>query len=221
MAPVFSVLFSILLATQAQAAGATENLIIAAAQQAETELNACVGLAIHDTGSGTRWQYNADERFPMTSTFKVLACGALLARQDVGDEDLNRQVPISQSDLVTYSPVTETWVGQADFLTDPRFGNRRISHQVGLADWHLPFQVFIANILPRKQCPACQHLEGTGHGEPLISIVLPAVSAAGIVNSQTNTCIQLCLGLLCRCNNRIFCSSRRLCLGGQEDGKQD
>src|SRR5690625_1202767 len=112
MAPVFSVLFAIFLVTQAQAAGATENPIIAAAQQAEIELDARVGLAIHDTGSGTRWQYNADERFPMTSTFKVLACGALLARQDVGDEDLNRQVPISQSDLVTYSPVTETQVGQ-------------------------------------------------------------------------------------------------------------
>nr|AMP55782.1 CARB-PSE [uncultured bacterium] len=112
MAPVFSFLFAIFLATQAQAAGATENPIIAAAQQAETELNARVGLAIHDTGSGNSWQYNADERFPMTSTFKVLACGALLARQDVGDEDLSRQVPISQSDLVTYSPVTETWVGQ-------------------------------------------------------------------------------------------------------------
>lgn len=112
MAPIFSVLFAILLATQAQAAGATENPIIAAAQQVETQLNARVGLAIHDTGSDTSWQYNAYERFPMTSTFKVLACGALLARQDVGDEDLKRQVPISQSDLVTYSPVTETWVGQ-------------------------------------------------------------------------------------------------------------
>ena len=112
MAPIFAVLFAVLLATQAQAAGATEKPIIAAAQQAEAQLNARVGLAIHDTGSGTSWQYNADERFPMTSTFKVLACGALLARQDAGDEDLNRQVPISQSDLVTYSPVTETWVDQ-------------------------------------------------------------------------------------------------------------
>ena len=112
MAPIFAVLLAVLLATQAQAAGATENPIIAAAQQAETQLDARVGLAIHDTGSGTSWQYNADERFPMTSTFKVLACGALLAQQDAGDEDLNRQVPISQSDLVTYSPVTETWVDQ-------------------------------------------------------------------------------------------------------------
>ena len=56
MAPVFSVLFAIFLATQAQAAGATESPIIAAAQQAETELNARVGLAIHDTGSGNSWQ---------------------------------------------------------------------------------------------------------------------------------------------------------------------
>src|SRR5690554_1835606 len=112
MAPMFAVLFAVLLGTQAQATEATENPIIAAAQQAETLLDARIGLAIHDTGNGTSWQYNADERFPMTSTFKVLACGALLAQQDAGEEDLNRLVTVNQSDLVTYSPVTEAWVDQ-------------------------------------------------------------------------------------------------------------
>ena len=49
----------------------------------------------------------------MSSTFKVLACGALLARGDAGYLERNQRVSISQSDLVTYSPVTEEWVGQA------------------------------------------------------------------------------------------------------------
>src|SRR5690554_5590153 len=96
-----------------QLANAAENLIRDAARQAEARLDARVGLAIYDTGSAASWQYNADERFPMTSTFKVLACGALLARGDAGYLERNQRVSISQSDLVTYSPVTEEWVGQA------------------------------------------------------------------------------------------------------------
>lgn len=101
-----------LFATQAQLASATENLILDAARQAEARLDARLGLAIYDTGSAASWQYNADERFPMTSTFKVLACGALLARRDAGDVEKSQRVSINQSDLVSYSPVTAEWVGQ-------------------------------------------------------------------------------------------------------------
>ncbi|PMR77945.1 class A beta-lactamase [Halomonas endophytica] len=109
---MLAALFSLLCATQSQLAGAAENLIFDAARQTEARLDARVGLAIYDTGSGASWLYNADERFPMASTFKVLACGALLARSDAGYENRNRLVPIVQSDLVTYSPVTEGWLGQ-------------------------------------------------------------------------------------------------------------
>lgn len=95
-----------------QLATAADNPVTEAARQAESRLEARVGLAIHDTGSGESWLYKADERFPIASTFKVMACAALLARQDAGDENLDRRVGIALADLVTYSPVTEGWVGQ-------------------------------------------------------------------------------------------------------------
>ena len=47
----------------------------------------------------------------MCSTFKVLACAAVLGRVDMGQEDLNRRIRFEASDLVTYSPVTKDRVG--------------------------------------------------------------------------------------------------------------
>ena len=72
----------------------------------ESRLGARLGVFIHDRETGTRWQYKADERFPLSSTFKTLACAALLQRVDGGLEQLDRQVIFSESDLVSYSPVT-------------------------------------------------------------------------------------------------------------------
>lgn len=92
---------------------AGEAQLISKVQEAEKQINARIGLAIRNTESGETWRYRADERFPMASTFKLLACAALLANIDEGKEDGNRQVKISQDDIVTYSPLTENWVGQA------------------------------------------------------------------------------------------------------------
>lgn len=77
----------------------------------EDRLGVRFGLAILDTETGRRWQHRADERFPLCSTFKVLASGAVLSRVSEGAEDLGRRIPIRQKDLVTYSPVTEKRVG--------------------------------------------------------------------------------------------------------------
>ena len=46
----------------------------------------------------------------MSSTFKPLLCGAVLARVDAGSESLSNQVTYRSEDLVTYSPVTEEHV---------------------------------------------------------------------------------------------------------------
>jgi beta-lactamase class A len=59
-----------------------------------------------DTGSGQRLAQRGRERFPLTSTFKFLAAGHVLARVDRGEERLDRMVAYTQDDLVTYSPVT-------------------------------------------------------------------------------------------------------------------
>lgn len=78
----------------------------------EERLDARIGVAVLDTQTGRRWEHRADERFPMTSTFKALACGAVLTRVDAGEEDLDRRIRIEASDIVTYSPVTENHVGE-------------------------------------------------------------------------------------------------------------
>ncbi len=77
----------------------------------ESRLDARIGVAVLDTQTGLRWGYRADERFPMSSTFKVLACGAVLARVDAGKESLDRRLRFEAGDLVTYSPVTEHRTG--------------------------------------------------------------------------------------------------------------
>lgn len=70
-----------------------------------------LGVAIHDTGSGQRHGCRSDERFPMCSTFKVLACAAVLTRVDAGQDSLSRRIRFEASDLVTYSPVTKNRIG--------------------------------------------------------------------------------------------------------------
>lgn len=83
------------------------------------EIEARVGFAAYDVESGQKWEYQADQRFAMSSTFKTLACAALLHRVDAGHENLERKVSFSKSDLVTYSPITEKYAGnQAMTLAD-------------------------------------------------------------------------------------------------------
>jgi beta-lactamase class A len=71
-----------------------------------------LGVAALDTQSGRRIVHRADERFPMCSTFKVLAVGALLARVDRGAEKLGRWVPYGAADVRGfYAPVTQAHLG--------------------------------------------------------------------------------------------------------------
>lgn len=81
-------------------------------RQAEKHLSAHIGVSILDTATNQQWSYRGDERVPLTSTFKTLACAKLLF-----DVDQQRILPsdsevIVENDLVTYSPVTEKYVGK-------------------------------------------------------------------------------------------------------------
>ncbi|STV79633.1 beta-lactamase [Klebsiella pneumoniae] len=67
----------------------------------ESQLSGRVGMIEMDLASGrTLTAWRADERFPMMSTFKVVLCGAVLARVDAGDEQLERKIHYRQQDLV-------------------------------------------------------------------------------------------------------------------------
>ena len=66
-----------------------------------------LGVAVLDTKTAVTVGHRSGERFPMCSTFKLLAVGAVLRRADQRREQLNRIVRFTQKDIVTYSPATE------------------------------------------------------------------------------------------------------------------
>jgi beta-lactamase class A len=93
------------------AAGEPNHALAATLKKLETESGGRLGVAMLDTATGAQIGHRADERFPMCSTFKALAVGAVLKRVDAGEEDLTRRIRFSKSDLVAYSPATEGHVG--------------------------------------------------------------------------------------------------------------
>nr|WP_271911638.1 class A beta-lactamase [Halomonas alkaliphila] len=88
---------------------AQDDNLLTEVDRIERQLDARVGFAAYDLETEQRWEYNADQLFAMSSTFKTLACAALLQRVDEGSEQLERRVKVSASDIVTYSPVTEAY----------------------------------------------------------------------------------------------------------------
>lgn len=89
--------------------------VIEAVTALERRLKSRLGISVLSEDGAVLWAYRADERFPMSSTFKALAAAAVLARVDAGREDLARVVTFRKSELVDYSPVTENHV--ADGMT--------------------------------------------------------------------------------------------------------
>jgi len=72
----------------------------------EKRTGARIGVAALDTGSGKRLDYRSAECFPMCSTFKFLAAGAVLKLVDGGQEKLDRFVSYGEKDILEYAPVT-------------------------------------------------------------------------------------------------------------------
>ena len=70
-----------------------------------------LGVSVLDTETNISLGYRETERFPVCSTFKVLAVGFVLARVDQGVEKLERRVIYGKDVVVTYSPETEKHVG--------------------------------------------------------------------------------------------------------------
>jgi len=66
-----------------------------------------IGVAALDTGSGKRFDYRSKERFPMCSTFKLLAAAAVLKQVDGRHEKLDRFVSYDAKDILEYAPVTK------------------------------------------------------------------------------------------------------------------
>lgn len=66
-----------------------------------------LGVSAINARTDQRLAYRADERFPMCSTFKAMLAAAVLARQASDALLLEKRITYQQSELVTYSPMTE------------------------------------------------------------------------------------------------------------------
>ena len=80
--------------------------------QVEKETGSRIGLGVIDTENGRRIEHRPNERFLMCSTFKLLAVAAVLERVDRGEENFDRFVRYSQTDLLEYAPVTKQHVAE-------------------------------------------------------------------------------------------------------------
>jgi beta-lactamase class A len=78
----------------------------------EQDSSGRLGVAVLDTGSGTEAKHRADERFPMCSTFKLLAAAAILVRVDAGREKLDRAITFGPGDILPNSPTTSARVSE-------------------------------------------------------------------------------------------------------------
>ena len=111
-----SLLFGVLLVAN-QAGGADQPLVDAATAEKriaalETRLGGRLGVAALDTSSSRRLEHRAGERFPMCSTFKLLAAAAVLHRVDEKKEQLTRFIPYTEADLLEYAPITREHVNE-------------------------------------------------------------------------------------------------------------
>jgi len=80
--------------------------------QLEDQLQARIGVTVYDLETDEQVEHHGNDRFPMSSTFKTLACAALLHRVDTNQDSLQRRITFKNDTLVSYSPVTENYIGE-------------------------------------------------------------------------------------------------------------
>jgi len=111
-----SLVFGVLLVAS-HARGADQPLVDTAAAEKrivalEMRLGGRLGVAAVEIGSNRRLEHRASERFPMCSTFKLLAASAVLRQVDEKKEQLTRFIPYTKADLLEYAPVTKEHVNE-------------------------------------------------------------------------------------------------------------
>ncbi len=85
-------------------------------ERLEEEYGARLGVYALDTGTDTEVMHRSDERFAYASTFKVLACGAVLEERSL--EEMEEVVHYDAEDLVEHSPITEEHVDEGMALDE-------------------------------------------------------------------------------------------------------
>lgn len=79
----------------------------------ETRFKGRMGLAVHDVTRNRMLAWRAEERFVYCSSFKMFLAAATLLRVQAGEEQLDRQIPITRADMLNHAPVTEPAIGRS------------------------------------------------------------------------------------------------------------
>lgn len=108
----------VLLSTFFSTSSLSQSLTPESIEQIESRVSARIGVAVYDSATKKAWSYKGDERFPMMSTFKTLACANLLYDAENKGLDLDSQVNIKSEDLIVWSPVTKELVDKGISLRD-------------------------------------------------------------------------------------------------------
>ena len=88
-----------------------------AVRNGERKLQGKIGVSLLDTDTGMGWSHRGDERFAMCSTFKVLACSAILKQVDEGRLSLTQRLTFTQQDVVSYSPISKAFAGKPEGMS--------------------------------------------------------------------------------------------------------
>lgn len=95
----------IVLANNAIAGSLTQNI-----EAIELSSGGYIGVSVLNTETNKTWEYKGDQRFPMMSTFKTLACAKMLYDSSVGGIDKYKTTSITKEQIIPWSPVTEPLV---------------------------------------------------------------------------------------------------------------
>jgi beta-lactamase class A len=86
--------------------------IINKIKEIEAQLITHVGVAIYDVETDTLWSYKGNDRFPLMSTFKTLACAKALFDIENHKLSFDESIIIKKEMLITWSPITKKHIGE-------------------------------------------------------------------------------------------------------------
>jgi beta-lactamase class A len=92
--------------------------IRAGLEKLEQDFGGRLGVFVLTAANGAYFGYRADERFPVCSTFKVMAASAILAKSLQIEGLMQQRIKYIQSDLVNYSPITEKHIDDGMTVAD-------------------------------------------------------------------------------------------------------
>lgn len=87
-------------------------------KQLELALDGRLGVFALNTANGAQLCYRANERFAFCSTFKMLLAAAILEQSQKLPELLQQRIKYAQTDLVSYSPITEKHLKEGMSVAD-------------------------------------------------------------------------------------------------------